>query len=42
MEGLLRVAPGGGRYHDLLIYDRELTEKELKDYELDYINEVEK
>ena len=42
MEGLLRVAPGGGQYHDLLIYDRPLTEKELKDYELDYINEVEK
>ena len=42
MEGLLRVAPGGGRYYDLLIYDRPLTEKELKDYELDYINEVEK
>ena len=42
MEGLLKVAPGGGQYHDLLIYDRPLTEKELKDYELDYINEVEK
>lgn len=42
MEGLLREAPGGGRYHDLLIYDRELTEDELRDYELDYINEVEK
>ena len=42
MEGLLRVAYGGGQYHDLLIYDRPLTEKELKDYELDYINEVEK
>lgn len=42
MDGLLRVAPGGGQYHDLLIYDRPLTEKELKDYELDYINEVEK
>ena len=42
MNGLLRIAPGGGQYHDLLIYDRPLTEKELKDYELDYINEVEK
>lgn len=42
MDGLLRVAPGGGQYHDLLIYDRPLTEKELKDYELDYRNEVEK
>ena len=42
IEGLLRIAPGGGQYHDLLIYDRPLTEKELMDYELDFINEVEK
>lgn len=42
MEGLLRVALGGGQYHDLLIYNRPLTEKELKDYELDYINEVDR
>ena len=41
-EGLLRIAPGGGQYHDLLIYDRPLTEKELMDYELDFINEVDK
>lgn len=26
-----------GKYYDILIYDRELTDKELKDYELDYI-----
>lgn len=25
------------KYHDLLVYDRELTEKEMRDYELDYI-----
>lgn len=24
-----------GKYHDLLVYDRELTEEELRDYELD-------
>lgn len=24
-----------GKYHDLLVYDRELTEQELRDYELD-------
>lgn len=24
-------------YYDFLIYNRELTEKELKDYELDYL-----
>lgn len=26
-----------GRYHDILIYNRELTEDELRDYELDRI-----
>lgn len=29
-----------GRYHDILIYDRELTDKELNDYELDFIGQV--
>ena len=24
-------------YYDILIYNRELTDKELKDYELDYL-----
>lgn len=28
-------------YHDVLIYRRELTEDELRDYELDFIKEVE-
>ena len=42
MKGLLRIAPGGGQYYDLLIYDRPLTEQELSDYELDFINGVEK
>lgn len=28
-----------GRYYDLLVYERELTEQELRDYELDYIQE---
>ena len=41
LEGLLRIAAGGGQYHNLLIYDRPLTEKEMKDYELDFINETE-
>ena len=26
-----------GRYYDILVYDRELTQKELRDYELDYL-----
>lgn len=29
-----------GQYHDILIYDRELTDKELNDYELDFIGQV--
>lgn len=28
-----------GRYHDILIYERKLTDAELMDYELDYIGE---
>lgn len=28
-----------GRYHDILVYDRKLTDKELEDYELDFIDE---
>lgn len=27
------------RYWDILIYDRELTEKEMLDYDLDYLGE---
>lgn len=28
-----------GKYWDVIIYDRPLTEKELEDYELDDLNE---
>lgn len=28
-----------GRYYDILVYDRKLTDKELSDYELDYLGE---
>lgn len=27
-----------GKYYDLLVYNRKLTEKEIRDYELDYLN----
>ena len=38
MSGLVeRLDDPKGRYHDLLVYDRELSEKELSDYELDYV-----
>ena len=26
-----------GKYHDILVYDRPLSDKELADYELDYL-----
>lgn len=36
MKGLIkRMDDLTGRYHDILIYDRELTEQEIQDYELD-------
>ena len=39
-EGLLFVRDDPkGKYHDLLYYDRKLTDKELYDYELDYLGE---
>lgn len=35
-EGLLRRKDDTtGRYYDLLVYNRELTDRELADYELD-------
>ena len=32
--------PNGRPYHDVLVYNRPLSNKELEDYELDYIEEV--
>lgn len=41
MKGLLdRTDDDTGRYYDKLLYDRKLTEQELKDYELDFIREI--
>lgn len=34
------VRPNGRPYHDVLVYNRPLSKKELEDYELDYIQEV--
>lgn len=28
-----------GRYYDILVYERQLTKKELEDFELDFISE---
>ncbi len=29
-----------GKYYDVIVYDRELTSREINNYELDYIKEV--
>ena len=29
-----------GRYYDVIVYNRKLTDKELAEYELDYIDAV--
>lgn len=42
MQGLVAVHEDvTGRYYDILIYERRLSEKELQDYELDYLGAVE-
>lgn len=41
MKGLLRREDGDKRYYDILIYERPLTDKELKDYELDDLSRKE-
>lgn len=38
MDGLVeRRDDVSGMYHDILVYDRELTDREVSDYELDRI-----
>lgn len=38
MQGLVcRVDDWTGKYHDVLVYDRELTAQECEDYDLDFI-----
>lgn len=42
MDGLIeRQDDKFGMCHDILVYDRILSAKELEDYELDFIQEVE-
>lgn len=39
IDGLIeRVNDETNKYRDIIIYNRKLTEKETKDYELDFIN----
>ena len=41
MNGFVRrMDDDSRRYHDLLIYNRKLTDSELTDYELDYLGET--
>lgn len=38
MQGLIRKENAhGAKYHDILVYSRKLTDKEMNDYDLDYI-----
>ena len=41
MKGFVeRLDDTTGRYYDVLVYYRKLSDKELADYELDYIGEA--
>ena len=39
MDGLDAVMEGNEKYYNILIYNRELTDEEVRDYELDRIPE---
>lgn len=40
MQGFVeRLDDPDGRYHDILVYDRQLTDTEVADYELDFLGE---
>lgn len=40
-EGLVRREDDhAGNYYDILFYSRELSEKEVEEYELDYLGEI--
>lgn len=39
MKGLVGTMEGNKKYHCVLIYNRELTDEEVRDYELDRIPE---
>ncbi len=38
MQGFVRrLDDKSGKYYDLLLYDRELSQEEIKNFELDYL-----
>ncbi|MBQ9632943.1 MAG: hypothetical protein IJV04_08555 [Lachnospiraceae bacterium] len=42
MEGFCeRRDDSEGRYHDIIVYDRPLSDREISDYELDFIGKTE-
>ena len=41
MNGLDHAAEGDRKYYNYLYYNRKLSDKETRDYELDYIGEEE-
>lgn len=40
-SGVWRREDGNKEYYDFILYRRKLTDKEIRDYELDFIGEVE-
>lgn len=34
-----RIDDNSGKYHDILIYSEKLSDKDIKDYELDFLGE---
>lgn len=39
MDGLDAVMEGNKKYYNILIYNRELTDEEIRDYELDRLED---
>lgn len=39
-RGVVDHEDGGERYSDIIVYDRKLTATEVRDYELDFLEEV--
>lgn len=40
LDGLIECMDGEGGYHNILVYNRELSEEEMRDYELDRLGGV--
>ena len=40
MDGLIGHLDGNKRYFDILVYNRPLTDKELNDYEIEFICKI--